>query len=59
MDNYIDKSILDILRKINKQILIITNKYNNEDYDKYKKQYSNINLKINNKIHDRFIIINR
>ena len=37
--------------------MIITNKYNNEDYDKYKSQYKNITLKINNNIHDRFIII--
>ena len=57
IDNYIDKKLLDILRNINKNILIITNKYNNEDYIKYKSQYNNIKLKINNNIHDRFIII--
>ena len=57
IDNYIDKKLLDILRNINKNILIITNKYNNEDYNKYKSQYNNITLKINNKIHDRFIIV--
>ena len=57
IDNYIDKKLLDILRNINKDILIITNKYNNEDYIKYKSQYNNIKLKINNNIHDRFIII--
>ena len=59
IDNYIDKSILDVLKNINKNITIITNKYNNEDYLKYKEQYKNISLKINNKIHDRFIIIDR
>ena len=57
IDNYIDKKLLDILRNIDKDILIITNKYNNEDYIKYKLQYNNIKLKINNNIHDRFIII--
>ena len=57
VDNYIDKKILDILRNINKDILIITNKYKTCDYDKYKLQYNNIKLKINNNIHDRFIII--
>ena len=31
--------------------------YNNEDYNRYKSQYTNIKLKINNNIHDRFIII--
>ena len=59
IDNYIDKSLLDILRKINKKIFIITNKYNNNDFEKYILQYNNIKLKINNKIHDRFIIIDR
>ena len=59
VDNYIDKNILDILSKTNKRITLITNKYNNEDYNKYKKQYSNIDLVINNKIHDRFIIIDK
>lgn len=57
IDNYVDKSLLDILSKINKNITIITNKFNNEDYCKYKKQYHNIILKINNEFHDRFIII--
>ena len=59
IDNYIDKNLLDILSKINKRITLITNKYNNEDYNKYKEQYSNIDLVINNKIHDRFIIIDK
>ena len=59
IDNYIDKNILDILSKTNKRITLITNKYNNEDYNKYKEQYSNIDLVINNKIHDRFIIIDK
>ena len=59
IDNYIDKSLLDILRKINIKIIIITCKYNNDDYNKYKMQYKNITLKTNNKIHDRFIIIDK
>ncbi|MDO5569417.1 MAG: ORF6N domain-containing protein [bacterium] len=59
IDNYVYKVLLDILAKIDKKITIITNKYNNEDYNKYKKQYSNINLKINNTFHDRFIIIDK
>lgn len=57
IDNYIDKKILDILSKIDRKILIITNKYNNDDYDKYKKQYKNVTLKINDNFHDRFIIL--
>ena len=57
IDNYLDKKMLDVLRKIDKNITFVTNKYNNDDYDKYKLQYKNITLKINNKIHDRFIIL--
>jgi len=59
IDNYIDKNLLDIVRKINVKIIIVTNKYDNNDYNKYKLQYKNITLKINNKFHDRFIIIDR
>ena len=40
IDNYIDKNILDILSKTNKQVTLITNKYNNKDYEKYKEQYN-------------------
>jgi len=57
IDNYIDKNLLDILSKKEKDILIITNKYNNNDYEKYKKQYNNVNIKIDNTFHDRFIIL--
>ena len=59
IDNYLDKTLLDILSKTEKEIIIITNKYNNEDYIKYKKQYTNVKLIINNNYHDRFIIIDR
>ena len=37
IDNYVDKTLLDILSKIDQDILIITHKYNNNDFDKYKK----------------------
>lgn len=59
IDNYVDKNLLDILSKTKKKVTIITNKYNNQDYDKYKKQYLNVELTINNDFHDRFIIIDR
>lgn len=59
IDNYIDKKLLDVLSDIDKNILIITNQYNNSDYEKYKKQYSNVDLKINNSFHDRFIIVDK
>ena len=59
IDNYIDKQILDIISFLDKEVTIITNKYNNIDINKYKEQYSNLNIKINNKFHDRFIIIDK
>lgn len=57
IDNYVNKNIFDVLAKTNKKIEIIINKYNNEDYQKYKSEYNNIKIKISNSSHDRFIII--
>ena len=59
VDNYIDKNILDILSKTNKQVTLITNKYKIQDYEKYKEQYNNITLVVNNSFHDRFIILDK
>ena len=59
IDNYIDKNLLDVLSKTKKKVTIVTNKYNNQDYEKYKEQYNNVKLIINNDFHDRFIIIDR
>ena len=59
IDNYIDKNILDILSKTNKQVTLITNKYEIQDYEKYKEQYNNVTLVINNSFHDRFIILDK
>ena len=50
---------MDILSKTKKKIIVVTNKYNNNDFQKYKKQYSNVNLVVNNNFHDRFIIIDK
>ena len=59
IDNYIDKNILDILSKTNRKVILITNKYNNIDYEKYKEQYNNVILVVNNSFHDRFIILDK
>ena len=59
IDNYIDKNILDILSKTNRKATLITNKYNNIDYEKYKEQYDNVTLVVNNSFHDRFIILDK
>ena len=59
IDNYIDKNILDILSKTSRNVTLITNKYNNIDYEKYKEQYNNIAIVVNNSFHDRFIILDK
>ena len=59
IDNYIDKNILDILSKTNKQVTLITNKYKIQDYEKYKEQYNNVTLVVNSSFHDRFIILDK
>jgi hypothetical protein len=59
IDNYIDKTILDIICLLDKKVIIVTNKYNNIDIEKYKKQYNNLSIKIDNKFHDRFLILDR
>ena len=59
IDNYVDKTILDITCLLDKNVTIITNKYNKIDYEKYQKQYENLEIIINNKFHDRFIILDK
>ena len=59
IDNYVDKNILDILSKTSRNVTLITNKYNNVDYEKYKEQYDNVTLVVNNSFHDRFIILDK
>ena len=57
IDNYIDKKFLDICSKINTSFTIYTSKINENDLNKYNKQYNNIEVIISNKFHDRFIIL--
>ena len=57
IDNYINKKFLDICAKIKVNIIIYTKEIDKMDLDKYNKQYNNIKVRIANKYHDRFIII--
>lgn len=43
--------------KIKVNIIIYTKEINKETFEKYNKQYNNIKVKISNKYHDRFIIL--
>ena len=57
IDNYISKELLDVLSKTNKQISIYTKNIDEILIKKYQEQYNNLTIKITNKFHDRFIII--
>ena len=57
IDNYIDKKFLDICAKIKVNFIIVTKEIDKLDLEKYNKQYSNIKVRISNKYHDRFIIL--
>lgn len=59
IDNYLDKSILDILAKVDKSVFIITKNINQKDLEMYQRQYQNIMIKCDNSFHDRFIIIDK
>ena len=50
---------MDILKDINKNIIIISKNINEELKNKYNKQYKNIKFINNNSFHDRFIIIDK
>ena len=55
IDNYISKELLDVLSNTNKGITIYSK--DNNLISKYNSQYSNVTFKIDNRFHDRFIII--
>ena len=59
IDNYLDKSILGILTKVDKSVFIITKNINQKDLEMYQRQYQNIVIKCDNSFHDRFIIIDK
>lgn len=57
IDNFISKELLDTLSKTNKNVTVYTKDINEILIKKYQEQYKNLNIKINNTFHDRFIII--
>ena len=59
IDNYAGKELLDILKKINKKIIIVSKNIDEILKKKYESQYNNITFINNNSFHDRFIIIDR
>ncbi len=62
IDNYADKSVLDMIRIIKTDVIIIckTNGLLKQiDIDKYQKQYNNLKVIYNNDFHDRYIILDQ
>ena len=64
IDNYISLKTLVLLKEIKIPITIFTDNINNGlhkiEYEDFKKEYKNINIifkKTNNKVHDRYIIL--
>ena len=57
IDNYVSKELLDVLSNTNKGITIYSKNLDNNLISKYNSQYSNVTFKIDNRFHDRFIII--
>ena len=62
VDNYADKSILDMITNLNVKVAIVTKKFNllkDIDIKKYNRQYHNLKVIYSDKFHDRFIIIDK
>lgn len=59
IDNYANKDILDMLRSINKRIIIISKNFDDLLIKKYKSQYQNVEFINTNPFHDRYIILDR
>ena len=62
IDNYADKSVLDMLCKIKINITLIIKNYGilkKIDIEKYNKQYHNLKIIYSNNFHDHFIIIDK
>ena len=62
IDNYADKSILDMITNLNVKVTIVTKKFNllkDIDIKKYNKQYHNLKIIYSDKFHDRFVIVDK
>ena len=60
IDAYADNTLLDIIKRLNVEVIIITKKDNlltYQDITKYNKQYNNLKVIFNNNFHDRYFLI--
>ena len=62
IDNYADKSILDMITNLNVEVTIVTRKFNllkDIDIKNYNRQYHNLKVIYSDKFHDRFVILDK
>jgi len=62
IDSYSDKTILDMIRNVEVNVLLITSnksKLKSIDIEKYNKEYSNLKVRFDDTYHDRYIIIDK
>ena len=59
IDNYAGKELLDILKDLDKKIIIVSKNIDDTLKEKYESQYSNITFINDDSFHDRFIIFDR
>lgn len=59
IDNYAGKELFDLLRNSRVSIKIVTSNLDETACQKYKKQYTNLEIIFNSTFHDRFIILDR
>lgn len=59
IDNYASKELLDMVRNIDKKIIIVSKNIDEVLKTKYESQYNNVTFINSNSFHDRFIIIDR
>lgn len=60
IDAYADKTLLDIIRRLSIDVVVITKDHNlitNQDINRYNEQYHNLKVIYNNSFHDRYYII--
>ncbi len=60
IDSYADNTILDIVKRLNVKVILITKEDNlltKQDIERYNKQYSNLKVYYNNTFHDRYFIL--
>lgn len=60
IDAYADNTLLDIIKRLDVEVTIITKKDNlltKQDIEKYNKQYHNLKVIFNNSFHDRYFLI--